>query len=116
MKCPIAAARVSAVATQQLAEQRAQVEPAAGEDTEIAMEGQNRVVGRSAAATPTAMASCPMPENHFDSRPCRNRINIFSSTRRGKSSARYRLPLSLGVDGAIDRGDGPGWQCDARGG
>jgi hypothetical protein len=42
----------------------------------------------SAVVTPTAIASCPIPENHFESFPCRRRRRAFSSIRRGMSSAR----------------------------
>ena len=89
MEGAVAAAGEAAVAAQQLAEQRQQVQPAGGEDARDsdASGGWHRP-RRKAAATPTAIASCPMPENHLDSRPCRSRISIFSSISRGNSSAR----------------------------
>ena len=42
----------------------------------------------SADATPTAIASCPMPENHLESFPWRSRRSIFSSIIRGSRSSR----------------------------
>ena len=33
----------------------------------------------NACVRPIEIASCPIPENHFDIFPCLNRINIFSS-------------------------------------
>ena len=43
-----------------------------------------------AAVNPTEMASCPIPANHLLIFPCRSRISIFSSTRRGFKSFLYK--------------------------
>ena len=39
-----------------------------------------------AKVQPTAIASCPMPENHLPMRPCRKRMSIFSSISRGSNN------------------------------
>ena len=103
MKRPIAAAGVAAVAAQQLAEERAQVEPAAGEDAEIAMERQNRVVGpqrrRHAhrdgllpdAREPLRQPSLPQQDQHL----------LLDQAR--KQQGAIQIALSLRIDWAIDR-------------
>ncbi len=50
--------------------------------------GRIQSSGRSAATSPTEMASWPMPENHLESCPRRSSASILSSMARGSSSAR----------------------------
>ena len=49
-----------------------------------------------ASATPTAMASWPIPENHLLICPCRNSLSIFSSILRGNRIERYKSRSSEG--------------------
>ena len=49
----------------------------------------------SASAIPTEIASCPIPENHFEILPCLNKINIFSSISLGRSIDLYKEIKSL---------------------
>ena len=49
--------------------------------------GRIQSLDSSAAVTPTAIASWPIPENHFESLPCRRSSSAFSSMRRGTRSA-----------------------------
>ena len=70
MERAIAAAGEAALLEQQLPEQPLEVDAARGEHAEVAVQRQDPIVRRrSAAVTPTAIASWPMPENHFDSLP-----------------------------------------------
>jgi hypothetical protein len=78
----------AALAAEELAEEARQVEVPPGEDPEVAVHGQDVVPRLEGGTTPVAIASWPMPENHFESRPWRRRTSIFSSIMRGRRSER----------------------------